>query len=93
MAAPAAPDYPERTVHTYFGDYLHGLFIEWKSKPSADEGSSDVEIKLTANMRSKLHVYGYTGDYFNPQGSYTKDVAEDWDYFFDYALPDAATQP
>ena len=50
---------------------------------------------MTANMRSKLHVYGYaTGTYFDAVGTYTKDVAEDWDYFYDYVDPDdASAQP
>lgn len=45
------------TVYTYFGDYLLGLFVTWVSK-SGSTGSTDVEITLTANLRSKLHVYG-----------------------------------
>ena len=28
----------------FFGDYLNGLWITWKSKPSSDTGTSDLEI-------------------------------------------------
>ena len=45
------------TVYSYFGDYLLGLFVTWEST-SGSLGSTDVTITLTANLRSKLHVYG-----------------------------------
>ena len=49
------------TINTYFGDYLLGLFVTWTSEPTEGGGTSDITIDFTANMRSKLHVYGYTG--------------------------------
>ena len=45
------------TIYTYFGDYLLGLFVTWVST-SGSSGGTDVDITLTANLRSKLHVYG-----------------------------------
>ena len=47
------------TIKTYFGDYLLGLFVEWTSKTNSSGGSSDVTIKMTQHLRSKLHVYGF----------------------------------
>ena len=83
----ATPTYEEVTFTTHFGDYLHGLFITWTSTPSADAGSSDITMSLQMNLRSKLHVYGYTGTYFSTDNP-TGDVAEDWDYFYDYVETD-----
>ena len=48
---------------------------------------------MTANMRSKLHVYGYDGSYNPGGGAYTPDVAEDYDVFVSYAETDTAAQP
>ena len=45
-------------IYTYFGDYLLGLFVEWNLAGS-NSGTTDVELTLTQNLRSKLHVYGY----------------------------------
>lgn len=45
------------TIYTYFGDYLLGLFVTWVST-SGTSGGTEVDITLTANLRSKLHVYG-----------------------------------
>ena len=65
-------------VTTYFGDYLLGLFVTWTSEPSADGGgTSAITIDFTANMRSKLHVYGYTGTDTTLSG-YSVDVEADW---------------
>merc|ERR1712156_1411439 len=73
-------------LYTFFGDYLHGLTVKWETTPTEDLGSSDMTITLTANLRAKLHVYGYTGTYLS---DYTADVAEDYtdngNYFYDYA--------
>ena len=58
---------------TYFGSTAHGLFVNWKS--SADtatyEGTTEIEMAFTANLRSKLHV-------FIDSGADTADVATDY---------------
>jgi len=46
------------TLYTYFGDYLLGLFVEW-SLGTDDDGSNKVNLTMTQNLRSKLHIYGY----------------------------------
>lgn len=45
------------TFTTYFGDYLHGLWITWENTPTGS-GSSDLIIKFRANYRSFLQVFG-----------------------------------
>ena len=46
------------TIYTYFGDYLMGLFVEWSTEVD-DDGFNVVNLKMTQNLRSKLHIYGY----------------------------------
>ena len=49
---------------TYFGDYLLGLFVTWKSEPaSSNGGSTDIEITMQMNMRAKIMMYGYIGTF------------------------------
>lgn len=60
--------YPEVSFRTFFGDYLNGLWITWKSKPSADTGTSDLEIGFQCNLRSRLHVFGYGTSFANVAG-------------------------
>ena len=66
------------SITTYFGDYLHGVFFTFSSAPSEKKGTSLVTIDFTCNLRSKLHVYGYTGNSIAATGTYNKDVEKDW---------------
>lgn len=63
---------------TYFGDYLHGLFITWSSTASQNTGTSELTLRMQMNLRSKLHVYGYTGTAAPSDGSYTADAEATW---------------
>lgn len=44
------------TFNSYFGDYMHGLWIQWTDKPNPT-GTAEVEIKFTANYRAMLQCY------------------------------------
>ena len=66
---------------TYFGDYLHGLFVTWTSTPSNNAGTTDLVMRMQMNLRSKLHVYGYTGaDVPNGSAIYAADAEATWYY-------------
>ena len=51
------------SFRTFFGDYLNGVWITWKSTPSADTGTSDLEISFQCNLRSRLHIFGFGSSY------------------------------
>ena len=34
--------YPEVSFRSFFGDYLNGLWITWKSTPTSNTGTSDL---------------------------------------------------
>lgn len=63
---------------TYFGDYLHGLFITWTSEASNNTGTSELNLRMQMNLRSKLHVYGYTATGSNPSEGVYVDVEATW---------------
>lgn len=58
-------------------------------------GTSDLTIAFQANLRSRLHVFGYTGADSPFKASKTADTAATWtglgDYFSDYL--NGATEP
>lgn len=73
----------EVSFTTYFGDYLHGLFVTWTSTPSTNTGTTDLVIKMQMNLRSKLHVYGFTdsaggGISAGISSNYSVDAELDW---------------
>ncbi len=49
----------EVSFTTYFGDYLLGLWVTWKTTPSSDTGSSNIQFDWVCNMRGRLEVFGY----------------------------------
>ena len=55
--------YPEVSFRTFFGDYLNGLWVTWKSTPSSNTGTSDLEITFQCNLRSRLHIFGFGTTY------------------------------
>ena len=86
---------------TFFGDYLLGLWVTWESTPSTTStGTSDIKIDFQANLRSKLHVYGYSNlpatNSAWPAGV-PVDLATDWDNgrdkFIDYFVAGATALP
>ena len=56
-------EFAEVSFKTFFGDYLNGVFITWKSKPTVNTGSSDLLIDFQCNLRSRLHIFGYGSEY------------------------------
>jgi len=58
MAA-ASTAAPAVSINTFFGDYLNGLWLTWKSAPTENTGTSDVEISFQANFRSRIHAFCY----------------------------------
>ena len=58
---------------TYFGDYLHGLWITWENTPTGS-GSSDLIIKFRANYRSFLQVFGDSTAAAGPNWTNTSDA-------------------
>ena len=69
------------SIKTYFGDYLLGLWVTWKSTASEDNsGTTDINIHFQANLRAKLYVYAQGGDY--TVGDYTADdCTNDWSLY------------
>ena len=51
---------PGTPFTTFFGDYLHGLWVTWNTY---DAGSGDVgfEVEFQANYRSKMNSYYRAG--------------------------------
>ena len=87
MTTTTTVSYPEVSFRTFFGDYLNGLWITWKSKPTSDTGTSDLEIGFQCNLRARLHIFGYgishadnaaanTATIKQPAWTYTKDTAD-----------------
>ena len=73
---------------TYFGDYFLGMFVHWTADASTSSGTTRMNIEMTMNMRSKLHVYGYSGDltdaanpitFSTPPTNFVPDVATTWE--------------
>ena len=73
----------EVSFTTYYGDYLLGLWVTWKTTPSSDTGSSDIQFDWVCNLRGRLEIFGYgfdkadgvaTTDYY---GTDTVDPAVD----------------
>ncbi len=49
----------EVSFTTYYGDYLLGLWVTWKTTPSKDTGSSDIQFDWVCNLRGRLEIFGY----------------------------------
>ena len=57
---------------TFFGDYLHGLWITWESVDIS--GSAGINVTFQANYRARQYTYGTS----------TADTADNLTYDFDY---------
>lgn len=53
---------PVTDFTTYFGSSAHGLFVNWASAidQAEPDGTTDITMSFTANLRSKLHVFADT---------------------------------
>ncbi len=49
----------EVSFTTYYGDYLLGLWVTWKTTPSSDTGSSNIQFDWVCNLRGRLEIFGY----------------------------------
>ena len=49
----------EVSFTTYYGDYLLGLWVTWKTTPSSDTGTSDIQFDWVCNLRGRLEIFGY----------------------------------
>ena len=75
MAA-ASTAAPTVSINTFFGDYLNGLWLTWKSTPTENTGTSDVEIAFQANFRSRIHAFCYGCSYADDAAATTANLAK-----------------
>lgn len=59
---------------TFFGDYLHGLWIKWETAEVG--GAAGFQVTFQANYRARMYTWGNTGATVPD----TLDSSRDYDY-------------